>query len=47
MRQFAPSTIDRWVEDKLYFDADDALLVPRFVTRTESMGTTGSGSSGM
>lgn len=26
MRQFAPSTISKWIDDRLYFDADDALI---------------------
>lgn len=25
MRQFAPSTITKWITDRLYFDADDDL----------------------
>lgn len=37
MRQFAPSTISRWVDDRLYFDANDELTRPEPLTQVRAM----------
>lgn len=37
MRQFAPSTISRWVDDRLYFDANDELTRPEPLMQVRAM----------
>ena len=36
MRQFAPVTITRWIDDRIYYDADDALIKPELPNRTNA-----------
>jgi hypothetical protein len=37
MRQFAPTTISRWVDDRLYFDANDELTRPEPLVQVRAM----------
>jgi hypothetical protein len=45
MRQFAPSTINKWVDGRLYFDADDALTKPEPPANVCTVRKTASGST--
>ena len=36
MRQFAPVTITRWIDDRIYYDADDALIKPELPNLTNA-----------
>lgn len=46
MRQFAPATINRWVDDRIYYDPDDALIKSLSQNSVESVSQTSIGSPG-
>jgi hypothetical protein len=45
MRQFAPATINKWIDDRIYYDADDALIKPELPNLTNAFKKKTSGGS--